>query len=68
MLTNQEGSIAPGEPGAVRGMHVLLVEAPSGRVTRSIRLSREARAILGATAIDLILLFADGIIERVPAR
>ena len=65
VLTNQEGDRTPLEEGARRGRHVVLLR--EGRPNRVTRLHREARAILDASPRGLILLFADGSIERVPA-
>lgn len=66
VLSNQEGDRTPLEDGAIRGRHASLLR--SGRVEREVELPREARAILDATASSLVLLFADGNIERIPAR
>jgi hypothetical protein len=67
VLTNQEGPIPPSEPGVVRGRHALLIRSRDGSTLRTIALPREAKALLYATSADLVLLFADGAIERVSA-
>jgi len=65
VLSNQEGCRTPLDAGARRGRHVVLLR--EGQPNRVTRLHREARAILDASPRGLILLFADGSIERVAA-
>jgi hypothetical protein len=67
VLTNQEGPIPPSEPGSIRGRHALLIRGRDGSTLRAITLLREAKALLHATPAELVLLFADGSIERVSA-
>jgi hypothetical protein len=66
VLGNQDGDRTPLEEGALRGRHVSLVRF--GRAERVVELPREARAILDASADRLVLLYADGEIERIDAR
>jgi hypothetical protein len=66
VLANQEGDRTPLEDGARRGRHAALVRA--GRAERTVTLSTEARAILDASELGLLLLFADGSIARVSVR
>jgi len=61
VLSNQEGAKIPGQEGAVRGRHAVLVRA--GRSRRVVSLEREARAILLAGERTLTLLYANGAIE-----
>lgn len=65
VLSNQEGDRTPLDAGARRGRHVVLLR--DGRPNRVTRLDREARAILDASPGGLILLYADGSIERAAA-
>jgi hypothetical protein len=65
VLSNQEGDRTPLDAGARRGRHVVLLR--DGRPNRVTRLDREGRAILDASPLGLVLLFADGSIERVAA-
>ena len=66
VLGNQEGDRTPLEDGAIRGRHVSLVR--HGRAEKTVSLPREARAILDAASDGLVILFANGEIERIAAR
>jgi hypothetical protein len=65
VLTNQEGAIPPGQAGAVRGRHVLLVNGATGREVRRVALPREGKVILDGTSREIVVLYADGRIGKV---
>jgi hypothetical protein len=65
MLTNQEGAVVPGKPGAVRSRHALLIDT-TGTVRKTVPLPKEARMILAGTDRDVVVLFKDLTIGRHP--
>jgi hypothetical protein len=64
VLTNQEGTLTPGESGAVRARHLMRV----GSHAATIPLVREGRAILLASRTQVTLLYADGTLETLSSQ
>jgi hypothetical protein len=65
-LTNQEGKSLPFESPDQRSRHLIRVQ--SGSPQQWVELKKPGRAILRASDVDALVLFADGTIEKVIAR